>query len=111
MTGTLTEIESEVETMATGTAHHTNVFVVIAYGQTPFVREIFGPFRNPNAAKDWGLANEQNFAIAEIMRPLDVEDIGFVITDPHHEPTLEDQGIHEKQAVIGDYIDPDILRK
>ena len=91
--------------MTTEEAHHTNVFVVLAYGDSPFVREVYGPFRSLTSGKDWGIAHEKNFAVAEIMRPIGIEDVAFVLEDPNREPTLEDQGIHENQSQIGDYID------
>ena len=89
-------------------SHHTNVFVCIEF-DPPFIRAIYGPFASYDSGKDWGLVNVNNFSVMEIMRPLGVENVGFVTLVPS-EPTLEDQGIHPDQAEIGDYIDPNIGR-
>ena len=97
-----------VTPMTTKDAHHTNVYVLIEFSKPLIgITAIYGPFRSFNAAKDWGIVYSENFTIKEIMRPIGVEAIGFIDTTPA-EPTLEDQGIHEKQSQIGDYIDPSI---
>ena len=99
-----------VEGVAEGIeALNTNVFVVIAF-EGPFVKTVYGPFRSRYAAKDWGLINVTSFTIMEIMRPRDVEEVGFVLPLTPAEPTLEDQGIHPDQSQIGDYIDPNVVR-
>ena len=98
-----------VEGVAEGIeALNTNVYVVIAF-EGPFAKTVYGPFRTFNSAKDWGNAYTDAFTVMEIMRPRDVEEIGFVLTSAPAEPTLEDQGIHEKQSTIGDYIDPTVV--
>ena len=91
-------------------AHSTNVFVVLEHIGRSQINAVYGPFRSRYAAKDWGLINVTSFTIMEIMRPRDVEEVGFVLTPVSEEPTLEDQGIHPEQAQIGDYIDPNVVR-
>jgi hypothetical protein len=92
-------------------AHNTNVYVVLEHLARQTINAVYGPFHSRNAAKDWGLVNVSNFTIMEIMRPKDVEEIGFVLTPAETpEQTLEDQGIHRDQAQIGDYIDPNVGR-
>ena len=109
MTTTLEEVDSE-SSMATEDARPTNVYVLLEFS-TPKVgiQTVYGPFRSFNAAKDWGIIHSTNFTIKEIMRPVGVEAVAFVLTKPSSEPTLEDQGIHPDQAQIGDYIDPNII--
>lgn len=102
-------LEQANDDMAEGIdAHHTNVFVLLDV-KGSFIKTAYGPFRSFNAAKDWGLINSPAFTVLEIMRPIGVETVGFVLTDPVQEPTLEDQGTHPDQAQIGDYIDPNIV--
>ena len=102
--------EEGVEGVAAGIeAHHTNVYVVIAF-EGPFAKTVYGPFRTFNSAKDWGNAYTDAFTVMEIMRPRDIEEIAFVVLPNLVEPTLEDQGISEQQTSIGDYIDPNIGR-
>ena len=91
-------------------AHSTNVYVVLEHIGRAQINAVYGPFHSRNAAKDWGLVNVANFTIMEIMRPKDVEEVGFSLTPKSQEPTLEDQGIHPEQAQIGDYIDPNVTR-
>jgi hypothetical protein len=91
-------------------AHSTNVYVLLEHIGREMINAVYGPFHSRNAAKDWGLINVTSFTIMEIMRPKDVEEVGFVLTPAHTEPTLEDQGIHPEQAQIGDYIDPSVTR-
>ncbi len=90
-------------------AHHTNVFVLLDFGGS-FVKTVYGPFRTFNSAKDWGLVYSESFTVVELMRPRDIDEVGFVLTPNPREPTLEDQGIHRNQAEIGDYIDPNVAR-
>ncbi len=100
----LTEIETEVENMATEDAHHTNVYVGIEF-EGKFTARCFGPFRTAEEASSWCETHIiDEFEIHEIMRPVGVEDIAFSLV----ERTLEDQGIHPSQAEIGDYIDPNV---
>ncbi len=89
--------------------HNTNVYVLLEHFGRAQINAIYGPFHSRNAAKDWGLVNVNSFTIMEIMRPKDVEEVGFVLTSAPAEPTLEDQGIHPDQAKIGDYIDPTVV--
>ena len=112
MTASATLAETDAETeWAPNEGLHTNVYVVLDFSIPPhkIVDNVYGPFRSHNAAKDWGLASSQSFTVMEIMRPVGVEDVGFVDTTSK-EPTLEDQGIHPDQTQIGDYIDPNIGR-
>ena len=90
--------------------HNTNVYVVLEHIGRFNINAVYGPFHSRNAAKDWGLVNTNSFTIMEIMRPKDVEEVGFILTSKSEEPTLEDQGIHPEQAQIGDYIDPNVVR-
>ena len=90
--------------------HNTNVYVLLEHIGRAQINAVYGPFHSRNAAKDWGLVNVTSFTIMEIMRPKDVEEVGFVLTSASEEPTLEDQGIHSEQAQIGDYIDPNVVR-
>ena len=89
--------------------HNTNVYVLLEHFGRAQINAVYGPFRSRNAAKDWGLVNVTSFTIMEIMRPRDVEEVGFVLTPVSEEPTLEDQGIHPEQAQIGDYVDPTVV--
>ncbi len=91
-------------------AHSTNIYVLLEHIGRSQINAVYGPFHSRNAAKDWGLVNVTSFTIMEIMRPKDVEEVGFVLTSAPEEPTLEDQGIHPEQAQIGDYIDPNVIR-
>ena len=90
--------------------HNTNVYVVLEHVGRSQINAVYGLFRSRNTAKDWGLINVTSFTIMEIMRPRDVEEVGFVLTTAPDEPTLEDQGIHPDQAQIGDYINPNVVR-
>ena len=89
---------------------NTNVYVVLEYIGRSQINAVYGLFHSRNTAKDWGLVNVTSFTIMEIMRPKDVEEVGFILTPEPTEPTLENQGIHQKQAQIGDYIDPSVTR-
>ena len=86
-------------------AHNTNVFVVLEHIGRSQINAVYGPFRSRESAKDWGLINVASFTIMEIMRPPDSDDDRI----EESEPTLESQGIHPKQAQIGDYIDPTVV--
>ena len=116
MTTALIEtVQERVEGVAKGIdAYHTNVFVLLVF-EGAFVKAVFGPFLSFNSAKDWGnlyshsFLHSNSFTVKEIMRPVGVEEMAFVITPESNEPTLEDQGIHPKQAQIGDYIDPTVV--
>jgi len=111
MTTTLDEPQIGLEPdMTTGEAHHTNVYVVMSFAKPPYriVDDIYGPFHSANAAKEWGRVNTTGFTVKEIMRPIDVEEVAFVLAPEPHEPTLEDQGISQDQTQIGDYIDPNV---
>ncbi len=90
--------------------HNTNVYVLLEHIGRAQINAVYGPFHSRNAAKDWGLVNVTSFTIMEIMRPKDVEEVGFVLVPKASETTLEDQGISEQQTSIGDYIDPNIGR-
>ena len=97
---------------AYGQTYNTNVYVLLEHISAVYraqINAVYGPFHSRNAAKDWGLVNSTSFTIMEIMRPKDVEEVGFVDTTTPDERTLEDQGIHEKQSTIGDYIDPTVV--
>ena len=91
-------------------AYHTNVFVVLSFVKPyQIVDTVYGFFFSKRAAKSWGRVNTTGYSIMEIMRPKDVEEVGFVLPLTPAEPTLEDQGIHPDQAKIGDYIDPTVV--
>ena len=111
-TETMPSVDEAGAAIAYEDAHNTNVFVVLEHIGRFNTNAVYGPFHSRNAAKDWGLVNVTSFTIMEIMRPRDVEEVGFVLTpDPKtHEQTLEDQGISQDQTQIGDYIDPNIGR-
>jgi len=88
---------------------NTNVYVLLEHIGRTQINAVYGLFHSRNTAKDWGLVNVNSFTIMEIMRPKDVEEVGFILTPAPAEPTLEDQGIHPDQSQIGDYIDPTVV--